>query len=112
MNDGHPAHTNIVKLVVVGDQSSGKSSVLEGLTGIPFPRANGLCTRFATQVTFRRAQKETTTVSIIPARTADPGTKERLRDFKMDNISLQSGDDFSRVLSKVRRASLSVHHKI
>lgn len=26
------------QLVVCGDQSAGKSSVLEGLTGIPFPR--------------------------------------------------------------------------
>ena len=36
------------QLVVVGDQSSGKSSVLEGLTKLPFPRDSGLCTRFAT----------------------------------------------------------------
>ena len=40
------------QLLVIGDQSSGKSSVLEGLTGIPYPRAS---TRFATQITFRRA---------------------------------------------------------
>lgn len=40
------------QLVVVGDQSSGKSSVLEGLTNLPFPRDSGLCTRFATQIIF------------------------------------------------------------
>lgn len=39
------------QLVVVGDQSSGKSSVLESLTGFSFPRAAGLCTRYATQIT-------------------------------------------------------------
>ena len=44
------ANGNNAKLVVVGDQSSGKSSVLEGLTDLPFPRDNGLCTRFATQI--------------------------------------------------------------
>ncbi|XP_010046033.2 dynamin-related protein 4C [Eucalyptus grandis] len=32
-------------IVVVGDQSSGKSSVLESLTGINLPRGQGTCTR-------------------------------------------------------------------
>lgn len=32
-------------IVVVGDQSSGKSSVLESLAGISLPRAEGICTR-------------------------------------------------------------------
>ncbi|KAL3749797.1 hypothetical protein ACJRO7_010855 [Eucalyptus globulus] len=32
-------------IVVVGDQSSGKSSVLESLAGINLPRGQGLCTR-------------------------------------------------------------------
>uniref|UniRef100_A0A0D3AAB9 Dynamin-type G domain-containing protein n=1 Tax=Brassica oleracea var. oleracea TaxID=109376 RepID=A0A0D3AAB9_BRAOL len=32
-------------IVVVGDQSSGKSSVLESLEGISLPRGQGICTR-------------------------------------------------------------------
>ncbi|XAR64694.1 Dynamin GTPase [Bertholletia excelsa] len=32
-------------IVVVGDQSSGKSSVLESLAGIDLPRGQGICTR-------------------------------------------------------------------
>ncbi|PYH80584.1 hypothetical protein BO82DRAFT_286169, partial [Aspergillus uvarum CBS 121591] len=47
-------YINLPQLVVVGDQSSGKSSVLEGLTKLKFPRDSGLCTRFATQIIFRR----------------------------------------------------------
>ncbi|KAJ5346870.1 uncharacterized protein N7506_000123, partial [Penicillium brevicompactum] len=47
-------HINLSQLVAVGDQSSGKSSVLEGLTKLKFPRNSGLCTRFATQIIFRR----------------------------------------------------------
>ncbi|KAK6362559.1 hypothetical protein TWF730_000017 [Orbilia blumenaviensis] len=43
------------QLVVTGDQSSGKSSVLEALTRIPFPRSSGLCTRFATEICLRRS---------------------------------------------------------
>ncbi|CAG8066834.1 unnamed protein product [Penicillium salamii] len=47
-------HVDLPQLVVFGDQSSGKSSVLEGLTKVNFPRDSGLCTWFATKITFRR----------------------------------------------------------
>jgi GTPase SAR1 family protein len=55
-------------MVVVGDQSSGKSSVLEGLTGLSFPVASDLCTRFATQIVMRKTQgkKDQIKVSIMP----------------------------------------------
>jgi len=33
------------KIVVVGDQSAGKSSLVEGLSGIKVPRSSGTCTR-------------------------------------------------------------------
>jgi hypothetical protein len=36
------------QLVVCGKQSAGKSSVLEAISEIPFPRKDGICTRFAT----------------------------------------------------------------
>ncbi|KAF3092594.1 hypothetical protein TWF102_008411 [Orbilia oligospora] len=41
--------------LITGDQSSGKSSALEALTGIPLPRSSGLCTRFATEICLRRS---------------------------------------------------------
>jgi GTPase SAR1 family protein len=47
-------YINLPQLVVVGEQSSGKSSGLEGLNKLKFPRDSGLCTRFATQIIFRR----------------------------------------------------------
>ena len=37
-----------------GDQSSGKSSVLEALSGVQFPRGSGLVTRCPTQLTMTR----------------------------------------------------------
>ncbi|KAL7795108.1 P-loop containing nucleoside triphosphate hydrolase protein [Trichoderma ceciliae] len=46
------------QLVVCGDQSAGKSSVLEGITGIPFPRQEGLCTRFPTEIILRHTECE------------------------------------------------------
>src|SRR5580700_561694 len=50
--------TALPQLVVCGDQSSGKSSVLEAISGVPFPRKADVCTRFATEVSLRRAPRD------------------------------------------------------
>ncbi|KAI0553324.1 interferon-induced GTP-binding protein Mx2 [Xylaria curta] len=69
------------QLVVVGDQSSGKSSVLENLTGFGFPRDAELCTRYATQITCRREAQESIAVSIIANPDATPDSCVRVKDF-------------------------------
>lgn len=89
------------QLVVVGDQSSGKSSVLEGLTELPFPRDSTLCTRFATQIVFRRAEQESVNVSIIPSPSSDAPREKKLKAFKEDGLKALSAEDFSRILAKV-----------
>lgn len=40
----------------MGDQSSGKSSVLESLSGIPFPRGAGLVTRCPIRMVMKKAR--------------------------------------------------------
>jgi len=45
------------QIAVVGDQSSGKSSVLENITGIPFPKGTGTVTKCATRITIVRSTK-------------------------------------------------------
>ncbi|KAF9949642.1 hypothetical protein BGZ72_008602 [Mortierella alpina] len=45
---------SIPQLAIIGDQSSGKSSVLEAITKLSFPRDKEMCTRFAIQVNMRR----------------------------------------------------------
>jgi hypothetical protein len=47
-------HVDLPQLIVCGDQSSGKSSVLAAISGVPFPKRDNLCTRFATEVILRR----------------------------------------------------------
>ncbi|KAF9114708.1 hypothetical protein BGX27_010100 [Mortierella sp. AM989] len=47
----------IPQIAILGDQSSGKSSVLEAITKLSFPRDNETCTSFATQVSMRRSEK-------------------------------------------------------
>jgi ABC-type phosphate/phosphonate transport system ATPase subunit len=54
------------QIVVVGDQSAGKSSVLESLTGFHFPRDVSLCTRHVTEIVCRRDDVERIMVSVIP----------------------------------------------
>ena len=57
---------SLPELVVCGDQSSGKSSVLEAFTEIPFHRKEDLCTRFATEIILRRAPMSSITTRIVP----------------------------------------------
>ncbi|KAF9097310.1 hypothetical protein BGX27_000982 [Mortierella sp. AM989] len=47
----------IPQIAILGDQSSGKSSVLEALTQLSFPRNIETCTRFATQVSLRQSEQ-------------------------------------------------------
>ncbi|KAJ3674419.1 hypothetical protein LUZ60_005035 [Juncus effusus] len=48
-------------IVVVGDQSSGKSSVLESLAGISLPRGHGICTRVPLVMSLQNDPSSTTT---------------------------------------------------
>lgn len=100
---------NCDKLVVVGDQSSGKSSVLESLTGFSFPRDTGLCTRYATQITCRRESQKSISISIIPSPTADAARKEKLKGFyrHVDHIHGQAFDDIFREASEVMGIRMS-----
>jgi interferon-induced GTP-binding protein Mx len=43
----------VPQIAVFGDQSSGKSSLLEAISGVPFPRGSGLVTRCATELRMR-----------------------------------------------------------
>ncbi|PSK54726.1 Interferon-induced GTP-binding protein Mx2 [Elsinoe australis] len=77
------------QIVTVGDQSSGKSSTLEAITGIPFPRKENLCTRFATQIVMRRSKTESVSVAIMPDKLRPSHEQEKLKamDLKLDDFS-------------------------
>ncbi|CEJ93781.1 Putative Interferon-induced GTP-binding protein Mx [[Torrubiella] hemipterigena] len=74
-------NVKLPQIVVVGDQSAGKSSVLEALSGTPFPRDAGACTRFATEIRLRRAKEASLKVSIIPDKTRPYDELTRLMHF-------------------------------
>lgn len=74
-------NVKLPQIVVVGDQSAGKSSVLEALSGTPFPRDAGACTRFATEIRLRRAKETSLKVSIIPDKTRPYNELTQLMQF-------------------------------
>ncbi|KAK0668272.1 P-loop containing nucleoside triphosphate hydrolase protein [Cercophora samala] len=83
-------HVPLPQLVVVGDQSSGKSSLLESLTGIPFPRDVELCTRYATQITQRRDHSTHVSITIIPGPNSSDEHKSHVEAY---HGSALSGED-------------------
>ncbi|KAK0660869.1 P-loop containing nucleoside triphosphate hydrolase protein [Cercophora samala] len=90
------------QLVAVGDQSSGKSSLLETVTGIPFPRGQELCTRYATQITHRRDHDSFISVSIIPGPRASAKHKEAVESyFRQVSDSSQLQAQFPAILDEV-----------
>ncbi|KAJ3460208.1 hypothetical protein MRS44_011075 [Fusarium solani] len=55
---------NLPQIIVVGEQSAGKSSVLEAISHVRFPVQGGLCTRFATELVLRQAPETRVDVSV------------------------------------------------
>ena len=111
----NPAHMDIIdklrdlgvhefvelpQLVVVGDQSSGKSSVLEAIADVPFPRDATLCTKFATNITLRRQPSENVHISIIPGKSATQEKAKRLRSWSYQTKKLD-GNNFLKALELV-----------
>lgn len=92
------------QLIVCGDQSSGKSSVLEAISSIPFPKKDNLCTRFATEVILRRAGNSSQpriVVSIVPGRSRSEVDQERLNAF---THQLDTVEDLPEVITKAKEA--------
>ena len=87
--DGLQYHEiSLPQLVVCGDQSSGKSSVLEALSNVKFPVDSGTCTRFAMELALCRSSDKRATAKIIPGKTTVGDRKKRLADFKPSHVGL------------------------
>ena len=87
------------QIVVCGDQSSGKSSVLEAISGVPFPRSDTLCTRFATEVILRESTTAEAAVSIVPSQDASAAERERLLAYRE---KLQQLEDFPNLIERAK----------
>lgn len=70
------------QIAVCGDQSSGKSSCLEAISGIPFQRKDTLCTRFATELVLRKSLTESVVVNIVPSQQRSKKESQELANFQ------------------------------
>ncbi|KAL4908490.1 P-loop containing nucleoside triphosphate hydrolase protein [Aspergillus multicolor] len=76
------------QLIVCGNQSSGKSSVLEAISRVRFPAKSNVCTRFATEVILRRSQHSKIKIAIEPGPSrVDEAEIKRLRAFTHEGLS-------------------------
>ncbi|RYP01084.1 hypothetical protein DL764_006318 [Monosporascus ibericus] len=81
---------DLPQIVVVGDQSSGKSSVLEAISRVRFPVKDGLCTRFATELVLRADSRTSVAVTIEPPtssnRAVQPFSETRLSSEELPRL--------------------------
>lgn len=65
----------IPQIVVFGDQSSGKSSLLESISGIPFPKGVGLVTRCPTRISMSKCSANEPWTADIKLSPTVPGSE-------------------------------------
>ncbi|KAJ5917674.1 hypothetical protein N7466_011228 [Penicillium verhagenii] len=81
-NIGISGLVDLPQLIVCGNQSSGKSSVLEAISRVRFPVKSNICTRFATEVSLRRHPVTRFKVSIEPGPSRKSEVdRQKVREF-------------------------------
>jgi GTP-binding protein EngB required for normal cell division len=75
-------YISLPQIIVCGDQSSGKSSVLEAISGVAFPVKSNLCTRFPTELVLRKTAYTGVSVSIVPHPSRNEAEKLSLGGFR------------------------------
>ncbi|KAK5998958.1 Interferon-induced GTP-binding Mx2-like protein [Cladobotryum mycophilum] len=75
-------YVSLPQIILCGDQSSGKSSVLQAISGVPFPVKSNLCTRFPTELILRKAANVGVKVSIVPHHSRGETEKASLSGFQ------------------------------
>ena len=92
------------KIVVIGNQSAGKSSLIEAISQIKVPRAQGTCTRCPMEVRLRRGDPESWKCEV----------SLRFEHCEVTGQTLQNNLKFAKTNSKeevaglLRRAQLSI----
>jgi len=94
-------YVSLPQIIVCGDQSSGKSSVLEAISGVSFPKSSSLCTRFPTELVLRRGPHVSASISIIPHASRGESEDKALRGFKE---SLTNFEDLPKIIESAKLA--------
>ncbi|KAI1325842.1 P-loop containing nucleoside triphosphate hydrolase protein [Xylariaceae sp. FL0255] len=99
-SQGIGRYVDLPQIIVCGDQSSGKSSVLEAISGLSFPTKDNLCTRFAMELILRRNPEVGLDIHIIPSHDRSEDEKKKLQAFRWRQETL----DISQVVEAAKQA--------
>jgi interferon-induced GTP-binding protein Mx1 len=95
----HGEKVTLPEIVVVGDQSVGKSSVLEAISGIQLPRAQNICTRCPLELRMKTTQdKEYAIVR---------GSVECTTEKRIDDLT-KIADEVTRLTSEIAGEGINV----
>ncbi|CAI6076929.1 unnamed protein product [Clonostachys chloroleuca] len=100
-SSGIDHYVSLPQIIVCGDQSSGKSSVLEAISGVPFPIKSTICTRFPIELVLRNAPVEALEVRIVPHQSRSESDQQSLLSF---NKTLESFSDLPELINSAKSA--------
>ncbi|EFQ99281.1 interferon-induced GTP-binding protein Mx [Nannizzia gypsea CBS 118893] len=108
-SQGISHYISLPQIIVCGDQSSGKSSVLEAISGVAFPVKSNLCTRFPIELVLRKSPEVRVSVSIVPHRSRSESEQRSLESFREDVDSFEA---LPELIENVKAAlGISTHGK-
>jgi GTPase SAR1 family protein len=100
-SQGISHYVSLPQIIVCGDQSSGKSSVLEAISGVSFPIKSNLCTRFPIELVLRKTSHIGVTVSIVPHHSRSESEQLALGSF---HETLDGFDGLSALIENAKAA--------
>jgi GTPase SAR1 family protein len=98
-NHGVSKYIKLPQIIVCGDQSSGKSSVLEAISRISFPHGEGVCTTFPTELALRRDPNRTVKVQLKPSASRPESERILLASYQPPASQLE---DFQPLVNKAK----------
>ena len=109
-SQGISKYVDLPQIIVCGEQSSGKSSVLEALSGMPFPTKDTICTRFATEVILRHHKISTLKFSIVKSSIHEQGEEQAKIQVleKLESVGHVAPNDLADAIEKAK-AQMGIH---
>ncbi|KAL5335502.1 P-loop containing nucleoside triphosphate hydrolase protein [Aspergillus crustosus] len=108
-SQGISHYVSLPQIIVCRDQSSGKSSVLEAISGVSFPVRSSLCTRFPTELVLHKHPQSGIRVSIIAHQSRSEVEQKRLSSVYKE---LNSFQELPNLIKKAKAVmGISTHRK-